>query len=595
MWYLNNRNNDSNANSNNNLNNNNGRLVGIVKLLKPGLFVICMVSDDALYQKICSYDNLELAFSKASLGKSSKQYMLEFKSNLYQNLWQLRYELLLQVYQPRPLETFILRDPKTRKISKSNFRDRVVHHALCNIIEPVFEKSFICDSYANRIGKGTLKAIERFDYFKRKVSKNNIRNCFVLKADIKHYFETVDHKILLSIIRRKITNPQVLWLVEVILSNHHTDRLGKGMPLGNLTSQFFANVYLNELDQFVKHQLRSEYYIRYVDDFLILNKDREVLLEYKAFIEHFLKEHLGLELHPEKSKIMRLQRGIIFLGMRAFFHYRIIRRKNTRKFNQRMKELHRLYSKGLITREKAVGSLEGWLAYLFHADTYKYRRDLLQRFEQKFPLSPNTAITNLQKHENYVQQIEYQKLPFSVQKTLYLFKKELNIPQISQERRCKESTIWQHLANLIGHHQLSIRDVLPEDKIKQILPCIFTEKDLLRDIKSRIKNQDLMYDEINCVLASVKVRCQPKRIFYLVKWYQKINCFRKCYSEQKQRKECRKKLELFASQNIGLSMRKRDFIQLFNQGMKICILPEREKERYVSWKEFTGNIEVKTR
>ncbi len=366
------------------------------------------------------------------------------------------------------------------------------------------------------------------------------------------------------------------------------------MPLGNLTSQFFANVYLNELDQFVKHKLKSEYYIRYVDDFLILNKDRKVLLGYKALIEHFLKEHLGLELHPEKSKIMRLQRGIIFLGMRLFFHYRIIRRKNTRKFNQRMKELHRLYSKGLITREKAVESLEGWLAYIFHADTYKYRRDLLQRFEQKFPLNPNTAITNLQKHENYVQQIEYQKLPFSAQKTLYLFKKGLNIPQISQERRCKESTVWQHLANLIGHHQLSIRDVLPEDKIKKILPCIFTEKDLLRDIKSRIKNQDIMYDEINCVLASVKAKCQPKRIYYLIKWYQRTNCFRKCYFNKKQRKDCQKKLENFAAQNPNLSMRLKNFIQLFNEGIKICVLPNKEKKRYVSWEEFTGNILVKT-
>mgnify|MGYP001614852665 FL=1 len=162
-----------------------------------------MILENNLYQKLCSYENLELAFFKARLGKTSKLYVLEFESNLYQNLWQLRYELLLQVYKPRPLETFILRDPKTRRISKSDFRDRIVHHALCNIIEPFFEKSFIYDSYANRLGKGTLKAIERFDYYKRKVSKNNIRTCFVLKADIKHYFETVDHDILLSIIQKK--------------------------------------------------------------------------------------------------------------------------------------------------------------------------------------------------------------------------------------------------------------------------------------------------------------------------------------------------------------------------------------------------------
>ncbi|MEK6938782.1 MAG: helix-turn-helix domain-containing protein, partial [Nanoarchaeota archaeon] len=411
----------------------------------------------------------------------------------------------------------------------------------------------------------------------------------------KHYFETVDHDILLSIIQKRIADSQVLWLIDEILSNYHTDRLGKGMPLGNLTSQFFANVYLNELDQFVKHQLKSEYYIRYVDDFLILNKNREVLLEYKTFIGHFLKEHLGLELHPEKSKIMGLQRGIIFLGMRLFFHYKIIRRKNTRKFNQRTKEWHNLYSKGLIGREKAIESLEGWLAYVSNANSYKYRRDLLQRFDQKFPLIPNTTITNLQKHENYIIKVSKQHLHFSVQKTLYLFKRGLSIQQITQERQCKEATIWEHLANLIEHNQLLVKDVLPDEKIKQILPKIHTEKDKLKDIKNRINHESISFDEINCVLANVKAKCQPKRVFYLIKWYQRTNCFRKCYSNENQKKECRKKLENFAAQNPNLSMRLKNFIQLFNEGIKICVLPNKEKKRYVSWEEFTGNIKVKTK
>ncbi len=161
---------------------------------------------------------------------------------------------------------FIIHDPKTRKISKSDFRDRVVHHALCNIIEPIFEKSFIYDSYANRLNKGALKALNRFDYFKKKVGKNNTRRCFILKADIKKYFENIDHNVLVNILKKKIIDNKVLWLIKKILDN--CVRGGedffsgkKGMPLGNLTSQFFANVYLNELDWFVKRKLKAKYFV----------------------------------------------------------------------------------------------------------------------------------------------------------------------------------------------------------------------------------------------------------------------------------------------------------------------------------------------
>ena len=173
-----------------------------------------------LWKELCSYNNLFLAFRKARRHKTLKQYVIDFEKNLEENLLLLRSELLLQSYKPKPLKTFIVRDPKTRKISKSDFRDRVVHHALCNIIEPKLEKSFIHDSHANRKGKGALKALQRFDYFKRIVSKNNTRNCFVLKCDIKHYFETVDHKTLLEIIRKKIKDERIIWLITTILQNH---------------------------------------------------------------------------------------------------------------------------------------------------------------------------------------------------------------------------------------------------------------------------------------------------------------------------------------------------------------------------------------
>ena len=242
-----------------------------------------------LWQELCSYDNLLLAFKKARKHKTTKEYVIQFEKNLEHNLLLLRSELLLHCYKPKPLVDFIIRDPKTRKISKSDFRDRVVHHALCNIIEPVFEKIFIYDSYANRIGKGTLKAIERFDYFKRIVSRNNTIPCYVLKADIKKYFESVDNAILINIVKRILKDKRVLWLIKKILANSMNKNESKGMPLGNLTSQFFANVYLNELDFFIKHKLNAKYYIRYVDDFVILHQDKDVLLEYKHHISSFLK------------------------------------------------------------------------------------------------------------------------------------------------------------------------------------------------------------------------------------------------------------------------------------------------------------------
>jgi len=172
-----------------------------------------------LWQELCSYNNLELAYKKARKHKTTKDYVINFEKDLQNNLLLLRSELLLHSYSPKPLVNFIVRDPKTRKISKSNFCDRVVHHALCNIIEPIFEKGFIYDPCANRKGKGTLKALQRFDCFKRKVSKNNTMKCFVLKADIKKYFESIDHGTLMKTIKKKINDNKVLWLIRKILNN----------------------------------------------------------------------------------------------------------------------------------------------------------------------------------------------------------------------------------------------------------------------------------------------------------------------------------------------------------------------------------------
>ena len=243
-----------------------------------------------IYEQIISLKNLYIAYKNARKGKTKKFYVKNFEENLFYKIYTLHNELKYKNYKPFPLKTFTLRDPKTRKISKSAFRDRIVHHALVRIIEPIFDKSFIYDSCANRIEKGNLFAIKRFDLFKKRITNNLQTEAFCLKADIKHYFQEVNRNILIDIIRRKITSDRTLNLIKLILNNFEGE---KGMPLGNLTSQFFANVYLNELDYFVKHKLKAKYYIRYVDDFVILHTSKKQLEDWKQQIDKFLKEKLN--------------------------------------------------------------------------------------------------------------------------------------------------------------------------------------------------------------------------------------------------------------------------------------------------------------
>ncbi|HRZ85284.1 MAG TPA: reverse transcriptase domain-containing protein [Candidatus Paceibacterota bacterium] len=457
--------------------------------------------EETLYDKLCDINNLFLAFDKARKGKTKRRYVKRFQKNLKENLEKLNKELVNQTYEPCPLKNFILGDPKTRKISKSAYRDRVVNHALCSIIVPILEKSFIYDSHANQIGKGTLKAIERFDKFKRKVSRNNTRECYVLKADIKHYFEEIDHDILIGIIRRKIKDEKVIWLIKKILAVSHKE---KGMPLGNLTSQFFANLYLNELDQFVKHKLRVKYYIRYVDDFVIMHNSKQQLEEWKIEINNFLKERLKIELHPSKSHILRLSSGINFLGFRIFFYHKLIRSSNLKNLERRLNKLRILFDAELLSREKVLESLEGWLAYCSHANTYKYRKYLIRIFNKCFSYGNKLFVHNKKNYINYIKKVSESELQFAVQRTLFNYKKGLSIKEIAIKQRIKESTVWGHLANLIEHKQLSIWQVIDNEKARKIFNKIYSPKERLRDIKKRIKDNSITYDEIACVMASIK-------------------------------------------------------------------------------------------
>jgi retron-type reverse transcriptase len=350
-----------------------------------------------LYDKLCSFENLYLAYRKARKGKGHKPYVADFEFNLESKLFQLKHELESMTYQPHSLRQFVIRDPKTRLISASHFRDRIVHHALCNVIEPIFNSIFISDSYANRKTKGTLAAVLKFDDYKRSVSgngkkliqatNNNQVHGYVLKADIRHYFDSVDHEVLIQIIGRKIKDDRVLWLVKKILDNHLSEISGNGMPLGNMTSQFFANIYLNELDYFVKHKLKARYYIRYVDDFVILDSSKKRIEFYKAEINKFLKS-VKLELHPEKSKILPLHAGINFLGYRIFYKYKLLKKSNLRIILHRIEYLVELCEDGVITRNDIFASLEGWNAYAIHANTYKIRKEMRKNLKKSVSVNP---------------------------------------------------------------------------------------------------------------------------------------------------------------------------------------------------------------
>ncbi len=554
------------------------------------------MEQNKLFNQITTYENLYLAYEKARKRKTLKKYVIDFEKNLKQNILDLQSELISNTYKPKPLETFILRDPKTRKISKSDFRDRVIHHALCNVIEPMFDKKFIYDNYANKIKKGTLKAVERFDNFKKKISKNYSRNSYILKTDVKHYFETIDHEILISLIKRTIKDSKVMWLIETILANHSegggaTAKIG--MPLGNLTSQFFANVYLNELDQFVKHEINIEYYIRYVDDFVILHDSKNILEQYQIKINEFIKAKLNLELHPDKTKIIKLSTGVNFLGFRIFPEFRLIRKKNLKKFDRRFNKLKKQYEEGAVDREKVIEIFEGWIAYISHADTYKYRRHITKRFNQYFPIESNTEIKNPKKHQNFINKIEESDYIFTTQKTLQLLKKGLSIEKIAQQRKIKESTVWQHIANLIEYNQINIWRVLPKNKIHRILSNIHSENDKLKEIKERIKDNSITFDEISGVLASVKYENKKKNILRNVSWYKKNHCFRKCFYNIEQREKCSKKFDSLISKNPTMEISRKEFLDLFNNHLNICVLPENEKLRYVSWKEFVMKNKIK--
>jgi len=341
---------------------------------------------------IFSYKNLYRCYLDCRKNKRNTINALRFEINTEENLLRLERELKNKTYNPSHSILFAARKPKLREIFAADFKDRIIHHLLVSELEKIWGKVFIYDTYACRKGKGTHKAMLRLRSFLNRVSKNRKVRAYYLQLDIKDFFTSIDKYILFSLVKKRISDPDILWLTEKILFWDCTtsfvlrDRkeiineipsnkslFGKdnkrGLPIGNLTSQFFANIYLNKLDQYVKHSLKACYYIRYVDDFVILSTDREQLFTWQNEIEHFLKEKLNLTLHPRRRKLQPISNGIDFLGYIIRPQYVLVRNRVINSLRAKMREFKN-------NPKKLRDSIQSYVGHFRWANSYRLLKKL---------------------------------------------------------------------------------------------------------------------------------------------------------------------------------------------------------------------------
>jgi retron-type reverse transcriptase len=316
-----------------------------------------------VFDNIISVENLLKAWKEFKRGKTKKKDILEFDFYLEENIFSLHKELKDKTYNNQSYIAFFVYDPKRRHIHKACVKDRVVHQAIYRVLYDIYDKSFIHDSYSCRIKKGTHRGVSRLEEFVRKESKNYSRNIWVLKCDISKYFDSIDHNILKDIIFRKKLDENTKWLIEKIIKSFEKSP-NKGLPLGNVTSQLFANIYLNKFDQFIKYKLKVKYYLRYCDDFAIVSKDKKYLELLLPPIANFLKSGLDLTLHPKKVEIRKLSQGIDYLGYIILPYYRILR-TNTKK------RIMRKFREGIKEESK-----QSYLGVLSHCSGYKIQKML---------------------------------------------------------------------------------------------------------------------------------------------------------------------------------------------------------------------------
>lgn len=328
--------------------------------------------------------NLLASWQQFRGGKRSREDVGQFERALESELFALHRDLRDGTYRRGGYTGFYITDPKLRHIHKAEIRDRIVHHAVYRVLYPIFNPTFIHDSYSCRLDKGTHRAVKRLESFTRKVSRNYTQPCWALKCDIRKFFDSVDHEILTTLLEKRIDDERVRDLLKEIVGSYETPSIwpapnrererestlalgAKGIPIGNLTSQLFANIYMDPFDQFVKHELKERYYLRYTDDFVILGNSRAELEALLPRIRKFLVEHLRLELHPKKVSLRKLGQGIDFLGYVVLPHHTVLRTKTKRRMLRR------------VTQE----NLPSYLGLLQHANAHRLTENLKSKFPEE--------------------------------------------------------------------------------------------------------------------------------------------------------------------------------------------------------------------
>jgi retron-type reverse transcriptase len=365
------------ANANNNRNNNNGARCAKTSI-KPGRApanpapaIRTMIEN--IFDTVIHRENLYRAAYAAAKGKRYNRSTADFNFSLEGEIDRLRHELKAGTYRHGAYKVFKIYEPKERNIAKAPFRDRVVHHAVHDVIEPIIDRSFIFDSYACRRGKGTHLALARARSF-------SLARRYCLHGDIRKYFPSIDRAVLKILLRRRISDPKLLRLLDEIIDSAASILPEKGLPIGNLTSQFFANLYLHELDRFAKHGLCCRYYIRYMDDFLLFDDDPARLGEWRCVIKRFLESRLKVEMHADKTQIYSMRKGFTFMGFRLSAGSGAGRSRvcaaGMRRMRARLKRFRYLAAKRLMTEAEMADSVLCWAAHSRYADASSLRRRL---------------------------------------------------------------------------------------------------------------------------------------------------------------------------------------------------------------------------
>jgi RNA-directed DNA polymerase len=324
-----------------------------------------------LIDKIADFENLQLAYYKAKKGKEHKLPVIEYTENLQANLVLLRQQIISGNIATGKYHYFTIFDPKERQICAASFNERVLHHAIMNICHLYFEQYQIFDSYATRVNKGTYKALKRAAEFQKKY-------LWYYKFDVRKYFDSISHDILKKSLERKFKDQELLKLFDQIINSYHTHD-GKGIPIGNLTSQYFANHYLGLLDHFLTNQLQVPAHIRYMDDFIVWHNNKDILKETGKRITIFLAEKLDLTL--KTSTLNCSSKGVIFLSYLVFPQKIFLSKRSKIRYREKINEFTCLLNEGIWSQSEFQKHTLALNSFVFHADSLHFRRKVLSKIE----------------------------------------------------------------------------------------------------------------------------------------------------------------------------------------------------------------------